>query len=216
VEPQNPHDQEARDQDSRDQDPHDERLPPAHERDDTPPAPGDLELVRSFLSLHDHTATSRDSLPPSAASLAWWFHQRGLLADDERPSDEDLGWAAAVLEALRSRVFENMGAEPDPEAIGVLNRALEVTGLAPRFGDDVVFRADGGGVRGAIGRLLGIALLAQLDGSWDRFKECSSPTCRGIFWDRSKNRSGRWCSMSQCGNRAKVRAYRTRERAGGR
>lgn len=196
------------------QHPDEGRLPPAHERDDTPPAPGDLELVRSFLSLHDHTATSRDSLPPSPASLAWWMHERGLLPDDERPSDEDLGWAAGVLEALRSRVSENMGAEPDPEAIGVLNRALEEAGLAPRFGDDAVFRTRRGGVRGAVGRLLGIALLAQLDSSWERFKECSSPTCRGVFWDRSKNRSGRWCSMSQCGNRAKVRAYRTRERAG--
>jgi predicted RNA-binding Zn ribbon-like protein len=34
-----------------------------------------------------------------------------------------------------------------------------------------------------------------------------------VFYDRSKNRSGRWCVMAECGNRAKVRAYRERERA---
>ncbi len=74
-------------------------------------------------------------------------------------------------------------------------------------------RPSAGDVRGAVGRILAIAFLAELDGSWDRFKECSSPTCRSVFWDRSKNRSGRWCTMQECGNRAKVRAYRDRERS---
>ena len=84
--------------------------------------------------------------------------------------------------------------------------------LAPRFGaEGLVPRADG--VRGAIGHILAIAFLAELDGSWSRFKECGDPTCRSVFYDRSKNRSGKWCVMAECGNRAKVRAYRERERA---
>ena len=61
--------------------------------------------------------------------------------------------------------------------------------------------------------ILAIAFLAELDGSWSRFKECGDPTCRSVFYDRSKNRSGKWCVMAECGNRAKVRAYRERERA---
>jgi len=40
--------------------------------------------------------------------------------------------------------------------------------------------------------------------------------CQWAFYDRSKNRSGRWCSMRTCGNRTKTRAYRTRRRAGDR
>ena len=51
------------------------------------------------------------------------------------------------------------------------------------------------------------------DGSWDRLRGCANPTCRSVFWDRSKNRSGRWCSLSVCGNQAKVRAYRERTAA---
>jgi predicted RNA-binding Zn ribbon-like protein len=33
------------------------------------------------------------------------------------------------------------------------------------------------------------------------------------FYDRSKNSSRTWCSMSSCGNRAKTRAYRGRRHA---
>jgi len=38
-------------------------------------------------------------------------------------------------------------------------------------------------------------------------RACSSPTCRWLFLDTSKNHHRRWCSMQQCGNRAKVRRF---------
>ncbi|HYA13453.1 MAG TPA: ABATE domain-containing protein [Syntrophales bacterium] len=31
--------------------------------------------------------------------------------------------------------------------------------------------------------------------------------CGWLFWDTSRNRSRRWCAMSDCGNRAKVRRF---------
>ena len=191
-----------------------EHPPPAPntEYDNTPPAPGELELVRAFLSLHDHVPVTEDSLPPTRATIEWWLRNRGLLGTDAEASDEDLDWAAEILEALRERVFENMGAEPDPATIATLDAAAADVGLAPRFGaEGLVPRT--GGVRGAIGQIIAIAFLAELDGSWSRFKECGDPTCRSVFYDRSKNRSGKWCVMAECGNRAKVRAYRERERA---
>ncbi|MGH2778535.1 MAG: CGNR zinc finger domain-containing protein, partial [Actinomycetota bacterium] len=33
---------------------------------------------------------------------------------------------------------------------------------------------------------------------------------KAAFYDHSKNRSGKWCTMRVCGNRAKTRAYRER------
>jgi len=185
---------------------------PAHtDVDPTPPAPGDLELVRGFLSLHDHVEGTRDSLPPSPETIGWWLCDRGLLAGYEMPAEVELRWAAQILEALRSQVGENMGAPADADAIRVLDRAAQETELSLDFGGKAL-RPDALGVRRAVGRILAIAFLAELDGSWSRFKGCSSPTCRAVFWDRSKNRSGRWCTMKDCGNRAKVRAYRERER----
>jgi predicted RNA-binding Zn ribbon-like protein len=38
-------------------------------------------------------------------------------------------------------------------------------------------------------------------------RACSSPTCQWLFLDTSKNHHRRWCSMKQCGNRAKVRRF---------
>lgn len=43
-------------------------------------------------------------------------------------------------------------------------------------------------------------------------RACSSPTCQWLFLDTSKNHHRRWCSMKQCGNRAKVRKFYARKR----
>lgn len=187
-----------------------DRLPqPVHEVLGGAPAPGDLELVRGFLSLHDHQAGNPDSLDPSIASLAWWLRDRGLLDPTEEPAEPDLVWALSIREALVSKVLENMGADPDVVANDLLNAAVADTGLRPRF-EGNPFETDADGVRGAIGRLLGIAFLAELDGSWHRFRRCADPNCLTVFYDRTKNHSGKWCSMQSCGNRNKVRAFRER------
>jgi predicted RNA-binding Zn ribbon-like protein len=188
---------------------------PVHPRNRQNPAPGDLELVRSFLALHDHEPGSSDSLPPSAESLAWWLRGNGELADDRPVSDEDLAWVRSIWDAMRTKVLENMGAPPDEAATETLNAAAHETGLRVCFGcdEDDRLHADSAGVRGAVGRLLGVAFLAQLEGTWERFRLCDDPGCRTVFYDRSKNHSGRWCSMRSCGNRAKVRAFRERRAA---
>ncbi len=186
--------------------------PPYHERDSTPHAPGHLELVRSFLSLHDHVRPSPQSLPPGADTIAWWLGAYGALADGVGPTPDEIAWAAEVLEALRARVGENEGDPRDESAIRFLDRAARDAGLEVRFGEDTL-QPQATGVRGAIGRVLATAFLADLDGRWSRFRRCSNPECRSVFWDHSKNHSGRWCSMQACGNQAKVRAYRRRTKA---
>jgi predicted RNA-binding Zn ribbon-like protein len=185
---------------------------PNTEFDNTPPAPGELELVRAFLSLHDHAPGNPDSLSPSVATIRWWLTEQGLLPTDAEATEGELAWALEILEALRSRVFENMGEAPDPAAMAILDAAAAEAGLVPRFGAEGLVPT-AGGVRGAVGHVLAIAFLADLDGSWKRFRECGAPDCRSVFYDRSKNHTGRWCTMAECGNRAKVRAYRERERA---
>jgi predicted RNA-binding Zn ribbon-like protein len=43
-----------------------------------------------------------------------------------------------------------------------------------------------------------------------RVRVCAGENCGWLFIDASKNRTRRWCSMSDCGNRAKVRRFRAR------
>jgi predicted RNA-binding Zn ribbon-like protein len=51
------------------------------------------------------------------------------------------------------------------------------------------------------------------DGTLDRLKMCASDECRRVFFDRSKPATRRWCMSSLCGNRAKTRNYRERQRS---
>jgi predicted RNA-binding Zn ribbon-like protein len=191
---------------------------PVHGDDQTtPPAPDDLELVRAFLSLHDHERGNPDALRPSLESVRWWLGSRGFVGSGEPVRDQDLAWALRVRDALTAKVRENMGQPRDEEATDLLNHAAEEVGLRVCFGcaDDDPIHVDASGVRGAIGRILGSAFLAELDGRWERFRICHDPGCASVFFDRSKNKSGKWCSMSSCGNRAKVRAFRERQAAAG-
>jgi predicted RNA-binding Zn ribbon-like protein len=45
-------------------------------------------------------------------------------------------------------------------------------------------------------------------------RACSSKECEWFFLDTSKNHHRRWCDMKRCGNRAKVRTFYARQKAG--
>jgi predicted RNA-binding Zn ribbon-like protein len=40
-----------------------------------------------------------------------------------------------------------------------------------------------------------------------RVKKCGDPACGWLFLDTSRNKSRRWCDMSDCGNRAKANRF---------
>ncbi len=44
-------------------------------------------------------------------------------------------------------------------------------------------------------------------------RECAGDPCGWLFLDLSKNGSRRWCDMADCGNRAKARRYRARQKS---
>lgn len=43
-------------------------------------------------------------------------------------------------------------------------------------------------------------------------RRCNAENCGWLFLDSSKNHSRRWCDMRDCGNRAKVRRHRQKQR----
>jgi predicted RNA-binding Zn ribbon-like protein len=45
-------------------------------------------------------------------------------------------------------------------------------------------------------------------------RRCEGTGCVLFFYDTTRNRSRRWCSMEGCGSRAKAAAYYRRSRAG--
>ena len=51
------------------------------------------------------------------------------------------------------------------------------------------------------------------EGASARLRACSNPDCGLFFYDNSRTRRRRWCSMSRCGNRHKVAAFSRRHSA---
>jgi predicted RNA-binding Zn ribbon-like protein len=183
------------------------------EHDDTPPAPGDLELLQRFLNLHDHDAAGAE-LDPPLEMIQTFLLERGLLSPDEPFGEAERATALALRRALRSLIAR--GSEGlKPEDAEVIDEIGIRAGLHPHFhaGRVPTLEPRGQGVAAAFGKLVAIAFLASFDGSFEHLKLCADPTCRAVFYDRSRNRSGKWCSMEACGNRAKVRAWRERQRA---
>lgn len=51
------------------------------------------------------------------------------------------------------------------------------------------------------------------DEDFSHVKACEGPACTLLFADHTRGHARRWCSMAQCGNRAKQAAHRLRQKA---
>lgn len=174
-------------------------------------APGRLELVRRFVNTRN-IETGEEAFG-SATGLTAWLREAELLPAGTAARPGDVANAVELREALRELLLANHGAEPAPErAVAVLNRALRRAGqtVAVTTSRGWVTEPTAGGLDAAIGRLLGIVVQTMADGTWPRLKACSNDECRWAFYDRSRARSGKWCEMGVCGNRAKQRTWRNR------
>jgi predicted RNA-binding Zn ribbon-like protein len=180
-------------------------------------APGDLELVRAFVNTLD-IERGTDALA-TPRELGAWLSETGLESDGRHPSAGELGRAVQVREALRTILLSHNDGSAEPsEAWMALDEAAARARLQVRFDPTGVgLRVPAAhGVDGAIGRLLAVVHGAVADPeSWRRLKACRLHTCEWAFYDHTKNRSGTWCNMAVCGNRAKARAYRERRAVSG-
>jgi predicted RNA-binding Zn ribbon-like protein len=120
-----------------------------------------------------------------------------------------------LREGFRELLLTNNGAVPGSRTIERLNTAAEDASLSIQFDRDggATLAPAESGTGAVIAPLVAIAYDAMVAGTWSRLKACHADDCQWAFYDHSKNRSGTWCSMRVCGNRAKVRAYRERRAA---
>ena len=181
--------------------------------DQTAPVP--LELVRAFVNTLD-VEDGLDALEDGDQAHAW-LAAHGLDGDEDAVDEEDRHRLIAVREALRALLdANNTGTQPPADALAVLNEQSAEAAVALRFdAEGAALVTSCGGVDSAIARLLSIVHDSMNDGTWRRLKACPADDCRWAFYDHSRNRSGTWCEMGKCGNRAKARRYREGHRDGG-
>jgi len=154
-----------------------------------------------------------------ATSVRSWWH--GLGAPVTSESVESIAVLRALRALIRGLALRNNGIEPDlgPAAgLDALALRLDLGGppslRAEHPGGAPSLRAEHPGDLALDVAAATVAALLRATGrpGWSRVKACRGDDCRWVFVDGSRNRSRRWCAMAECGNRAKVAAFRSRRR----
>ncbi|MFA6116999.1 MAG: ABATE domain-containing protein [Sphingomonas sp.] len=163
--------------------------------------------------------------------LVDWLRQAGLVPGEQLDSiaarampgelDRVADQARDLREWFRGFLKSHMGRPLDPatlKELAPLNRLLERDEAYSRIVLD-----EGAGLRLEIDRrwrspeslLIPIGeILARVvvEQDFAQVKACEGHGCTLLFSDHTRRHTRRWCSMSVCGNRAKVSAHRSRRK----
>ncbi|MFB6714497.1 MULTISPECIES: CGNR zinc finger domain-containing protein [unclassified Streptomyces] len=162
-------------------------------------APGGLALIEALVNTLD-IETGADALDTADGRASF------SLTESEVPG------ARVLREALRTACLAHAGHRPpDGAAAPPLDRLLAEAPLR--------VSVDAAGVAalrpaaepaGLTVRVAAAIATAAADGTWARLKACEAEDCQWAYYDRSPAGRRRWCSMSVCGARAKMRTYRAK------
>lgn len=161
------------------------------------PAPGALALVEALVNTVD-LESGIDSLDTVEGRARFGI------------ADQDPAAARELRESLRAVCLAHAG-HPPHRAVTPLDELLAAAPLLV-----TVSAADGSAALSPAhpaplaSRVAAAIAAALVEGTWPRLKACEAPTCHWAYYDRSPAGRGRWCSMSVCGARAKMRRYRAK------
>ncbi|MBV9270947.1 MAG: CGNR zinc finger domain-containing protein [Candidatus Eremiobacteraeota bacterium] len=165
--------------------------------------PAGLEFVEKFLNTIE-VSEERDDLAPASA-IERWAAERGI---EVALTEEDGARIRAFREALRGVLETNAGHGAPDEAWARLTPYVYDMCFTFRT-SPVGFTPQGTGADRLVGTVVAAVYESVERGTFSRLKVCPESTCRWAFYDQSKNKSGRWCSMAVCGNRNKARRRRS-------
>lgn len=198
---------------------------------------GNIKLIGGYLCLDFvNTVDWRAQEHPhewltSYADLVTWSQHVGIMTEFtahhlRQRAARHPAIASATLEraiTLRETIFRIFSAVADghsPEAtdVATLNDALSetlsrlrLTMTADGFGWQ--WAGSGDSLEQMLWPVTRSAAELLTTGELSRVRMCGGEDCGWLFFDTSRNQSRRWCSMEDCGNRAKARRYHQRHRA---
>jgi predicted RNA-binding Zn ribbon-like protein len=145
--------------------------------------------------------------------LSDWAVQAGLLDGGIDVTDDDLAAAIELREAIYRTVIARLARRrPQLADVNLLNEHASRPQLTPRL-----HRTGSTSREGTASQLLAslaadlLDLLAGAD--FENVKRCAHPGCTRLYLDSSRAKNRHWCGMGTCGNKAKVQAFRARQRA---
>ena len=182
-----------------------------------------------FVNTEPVLAGQRVDLLGGFPDLARWLREAGVLsADAARLAvarwDGSAEGKRVLREALRLRSALRAGAERlaagkpvGDEMVEAINRVLAYRPAYPRLvraGKRYTSRLEPVSTS-PLHLLVPVAESAAWlleHGEPSMVRRCEGPRCVLLFYDTTRNKSRRWCSMEECGSRAKAVAYYRRNR----
>ena len=190
-------------------------------------------LCLDFANTADwHASDQPEELLTSYAELVSWSQQAGLLTEKQakrqlRQAAERPDEAVAVLKraiALREAIYEIFvaiahGQSPQASHLSTLNTALsEILARSQIAPTESGFSWQWAGNEDALDRPLWSVARSAADlltsDELPRVGQCADDRgCGWLFLDTSRNHTRRWCSIEDCGNRAKAQRHYERKRS---
>ena len=185
-----------------------------------------LETAFDFLNTYELDGGAYVERLTSLDAAATWLVDHGVVGRARwilgaRPDDDGRGPLERIV-AVRSALWDVAHAVAHSEAparssVEEVNRALGARDrleLVPapdgvKLGHSHV----GDAVDDALARISEPIVRALGNGREHRIRICANETCQWIFFDESRTGQRRWCDMKTCGNRAKARRHRERQKA---
>ena len=171
----------------------------------SPPAPGNLILLEGFLNTWSEEMSIDDF--ETAQSTEAWLRNVDLWTGTQKITPDQHQKFVEFRSDLRTWILNKACVQPLNDLIQEMSFQAEFTSEG-----EVQFRPTGSAFQRALGSLVDQISKSQQDGTWDRLKCCELPTCGWAFYDTTRSRTKRWCSMKTCGSRHKARAYYERKR----
>lgn len=165
----------------------------------------------------------------SYQKLVAWSRHADILNDSQEKllieqADKNPEQAVKVLKKaieLREaiyRLFRSVATGDDIDSVdlSILNQYV---GCAYQYaemrfdegGFDVTFQKGIDQLDGMLWPIVQSAIDLLRQGDLGRIKQCEGGMCGWLFFDSSRNKSRRWCSMADCGNRANAKRFYRRK-----
>lgn len=172
-------------------------------------AEAEAELLVEFVNTRDLEAEI-DAIDAPDRLSAWI----GAHTGEHLPGLDEEGHerALALRESLRALLRANNGVEATEAELAPLREATERSRYRTAISAEGQLTIEPArfDLSGFEARLLLALERIQSLGAAPRLKACTEESCQWAFYDTTRNRSRTWCSMEECGNRAKTRRYRAR------
>jgi predicted RNA-binding Zn ribbon-like protein len=167
----------------------------------------------NFVGTMKHRHSAREEMLTQPGLLSEWAVQGGLWDAAVDVTDDDLAAAIELREAICRTVIARLeDSRPQPADVDLLNKWASQPQLTPRLLQTGEVRREG--TPAQLLASLAADLLDLLAGTdIQHIKRCAHPNCTRLYLDASRAKNRHWCGMGTCGNKAKVQAFRARQRA---